>query len=500
MGTSLAADKDGNVWAWGDNDVGQLGNHSRIGSLLPIKLAAPQHAKAVATGGNHSLALLEDGTVWAWGDNQDGELGVGTRTDSDVPLKVEGLDDVVAIAAGGRHSLALRRDGTVMLWGTNGYGQLCNGTTTSAATPIPLQAPSDKWKYPPRIVTLAAGQFHTLVVDDTGHVWSCGWNVFGQLGNGAASKPREGETHLVEVLNLDDVIAVAAGHLHSLALRRDGTGVRLGYNTQGQVGNESSETHAPDLVKHVKGAIALTAGATTSLVVLADHSVEAWGANVFGAIGNNSLHNFNGPTKVPALRNVRLLVAGGNRGMAIADPPPLAPLATIGSGDHGQLGPFHAGDDDDAPDALRYPRSIGAGWQHSLAVASDGTVWAWGRNDHGQLGNGQTKIRKNRCGSLDSRTSLRSLAVKSTVSRCDPTEPFGRGEATRTASSEGHRKVTPWFRSRSRGSIRSWPSQPAKLTTSRCVSTAACGRGGLNDHGQLGLMGGGETRVSSEVH
>src|SRR4249920_2117003 len=58
FGHSLAADKDGNVWACGDNDVGQLGNHSRIGSLLPVKLAAPQHAKAVATGGNHSLALL----------------------------------------------------------------------------------------------------------------------------------------------------------------------------------------------------------------------------------------------------------------------------------------------------------------------------------------------------------------------------------------------------------------------------------------------------------
>jgi alpha-tubulin suppressor-like RCC1 family protein len=499
FGHSLAVDTSGNVWSWGDNGAGQLGNHSHTGSLLPTKLASPQHAKAVATGGNHSLALLEDGSVWAWGDNQDGELGVGSVADSDAPLKIEGLTDVVAIAAGGRHSIALRRDGTVKVWGTNGYGQLCNGTTTAATSPINLMPPADT-KAAPRYTAIAAGQFHTLAVDDTGHVWSCGWNVFGQLGNGRASKPREGEPRLSAVVGLDEVVAVAAGHLHSLALRRNGTVFGWGYNTQGQVGNESSETHEPDLVKHVSGGIALTAGATTSFVVLADHTVVAWGANVFGALGNNSLHNFNGPTKVPGLRNVRLLVAGGNRGMAIADPPAVAQLAATGADDHGQMGPFRAGQDEDIPDQLRRPLGVGAGYQHSLAIARDGTVWAWGRNDHGQLGNGKTG---------DSAVPVRVVGLENVAA---------------VTGGEHHSLAL-----RSDGTVWGWGSNahgqlggssttdslvPIQVTGLDQIVAIASGAShnlalrfdrrvwswGLDDHGQLGLMGGGETRVPSEVH
>src|SRR5262249_53100686 len=132
------------------------------------------------------------------------------------------------------------------------------------------------------------------------------------------------------------------------------------------------------------------AGATTSFAILTDHSVVGWGANVFGALGNNSLHNFNGPTKIPELRNVKLLVAGGNRGMAIAEPPRRSPLRADGNDDSGQLGPFTSRESS-PPAGLDHPRSVGAGWRHSLAVAEDGTVWAWGDNEHGQLGNGTTK-------------------------------------------------------------------------------------------------------------
>ena len=218
FGHSLAIDDKGNIWAWGDNDLGQLGNGSRASYLLPTKLATPTHVKAVAAGAGHSLALLEDGTVWAWGDNRDGELGVEDRADSDTPLQVKGLSNVEAIAAGGRHSLALLHDGGVKVWGTNGYGQLCNGTNQGSSSPISLEPPLGE-KAPPRFTAIAAGRYHTLALDQTGHAWSCGWNVFGQLGNDSFTQPKEGERRLVPVVGLDEVTALAAGHLHSVALR-----------------------------------------------------------------------------------------------------------------------------------------------------------------------------------------------------------------------------------------------------------------------------------------
>lgn len=110
------------VFAWGDNEFGQVGDGSTADRWWPIRVSRLTEVTAVAGGYNHSLALKSDGMVSAWGYNGYGQLGDGTTTDSSTPVRVAGLTDVTAVAAGGSHLLALKSDGTVWAWGYNDYG------------------------------------------------------------------------------------------------------------------------------------------------------------------------------------------------------------------------------------------------------------------------------------------------------------------------------------------------------------------------------------------
>src|ERR1700722_18706701 len=118
---SLAIISDGSVWSWGSNTFGQLGTGSTLSAASPQLVSGISGTiTQVAAGRYHSLALGSDGTVWAWGDNQYGELGDGNVLQSDTPVKL-GLSNITQIAAGDDWSLALRSDGTVWAWGNNLY-------------------------------------------------------------------------------------------------------------------------------------------------------------------------------------------------------------------------------------------------------------------------------------------------------------------------------------------------------------------------------------------
>ncbi|TLZ71770.1 MAG: RCC1 repeat-containing protein, partial [Methanobacteriota archaeon] len=138
---SLALKSDGTVWAWGFNLDGQLGNGTNTttypyGLDTPVQVLGLTGVIAIAGGGAHSLALKSDGTVWAWGQNNKGQLGNGSFTGSNTPVQTSGISGVTAIAGGVSHSLALKSDGTVWAWGYNGGGELGNGTYTDNNTPV----------------------------------------------------------------------------------------------------------------------------------------------------------------------------------------------------------------------------------------------------------------------------------------------------------------------------------------------------------------------------
>lgn len=259
---------------------------SVVSPALAVPVGAPM-VTAVAAGSRHSLALRSDGSVLAFGSNDVGQLGVsdnvGTPTPNPAPTVVPGLQGIIAIAAGADDSLALRSDGTVWAFGLNEFGQLGsaanNGTKAPNSVPTMVAGLSD-------VVAIAAGLSHTLALRSDGTVWAFGFNYFGQLGttsdnlSGVVAHPIP-----TQVPGLSNVVAIAAGDRHNLALRSDGTVWAFGHNVFGQLGTDTnnniyeSANPTPTQVAGLSGAVAVAAGGASSWVVRSDGSVWAFGDN-----------------------------------------------------------------------------------------------------------------------------------------------------------------------------------------------------------------------------
>ena len=134
------SDTGSNLWSWGYNFLGQLGDGTTVFKSSPVQIPGTSW-NDIAGGCNHSMARKSDGTLWTWGLNNSGQLGDGTRTYRSSPVQVPGTswNDI----AGGYHSMARKTDGTLWTWGINSDGQLGDGTTTNMSSPV--QIPGTSW-------------------------------------------------------------------------------------------------------------------------------------------------------------------------------------------------------------------------------------------------------------------------------------------------------------------------------------------------------------------
>ncbi len=281
-----------------------------------------------------------------------------------------------SIAAGDFHSLGLDDNGTVWSWGDNGSGQLGDDATTNRGAPFRMTSISD-------VFAVAGGGNHTLALTGNGGVWAWGDNSNGQLGDGTFLS----RTHPVSVPHLTEGVAIAAGYSHSLALKKDGTVWTWGDNSSGQLGNGTTEnSKIPIRVFGLAEVIAIAAGHYHNYALRKDGTLWAWGANGDGQLGDGSFHTRTAPVQVSGLSHVVSVGAGGYHGLVIQSD---RKVWAWGRNWEGQLG-------DPSFDYRTIPVSveglsgvilIAAGAAHSLALKSNGTVWAWGENDHGQLGN-----------------------------------------------------------------------------------------------------------------
>ena len=330
---SLALKADGTVWAWGYNYYGQLGN-TGVGtqSTTPVAVqglpALPRKAVAVAAGYNHSLALLDDGTVYAWGDNSSGQLGnpaAGTQTST----PVQTITGVVGIAAGSYHSLAVKSDGTVWAWGYNYYGQLGNGNSTQQ--PIPVQASPIS----PGAVAVAAGSFHSLALLSDGTVRAWGANGSGQLGVGTTTQ----QPSPVAVNALTGVAAISAGGNHSMALRTDGLPAgrvwTWGSNTSRELGDDTATNRLLPTLADLANVVSVASGDSHSVAIRQDGAAWSWGSNYDGQLGRPAVGTSGAnPGEIGNL--VALLLAGGqSHSLAIAVD---GTVWAWGSNGNGQLG------------------------------------------------------------------------------------------------------------------------------------------------------------------
>ncbi len=349
-GHTLMVGDDGSVWAWGQNDYGQLGLGDNTERLIPVKIEGLSNITAVAVGDNHSLALDQDGNVWAWGRNDGYQLGNDITTDSNLPLKIISSGDIKAIAAAADHNVILKDDGTVFGWGDepdsppdfyslsgiDGHtpGQLYYGTASPAVN-YPLTGvkgiatsrmfsaylfddgricrigrfvepsgattwtPMKNYSAPMGICAIAAGENFLVALKEDGSVLTFGDNNFGQYGNGTQGNGTPADPNPYGVATgLNDIAEVAAGGYHGLALDQDGNVYTWGKNLYGQLGNGKADVQlTPIKVAGLTDITAIGGGTESSIAFRNMQKVYVWGRNDNGQLGNNSKVD----SKVPTL-------------------------------------------------------------------------------------------------------------------------------------------------------------------------------------------------------
>ena len=270
---------NGEVHAWGLNDVGQLGVGDAVSRTSPAKVTLPRPAIAVAAGRQFSLALLDDGRVFAWGVNDLGQLGNNTRDVSLVPVQVSVLTDVVQIAAGNSHALALRADGSVWAWGANASGQLGDGSFKPSRVPVATGLT--------QIARIRAGGGVSIAISRRLGLYLWGENADGQLGLGAGAP---GDVGVPTVLRRDTFDA-AAGERGTLALGSNGLLVASGANDSGSLGDGGTTARNTfAAVSVVSQAIALDIGGLSyAAAIAADGTTWTWGDNASEQLGNTNL-------------------------------------------------------------------------------------------------------------------------------------------------------------------------------------------------------------------
>ena len=359
---SAAIKSDGSLWLWGRNNNGQLGKGDTVDSSDPVKIL--DDVVAVSLGGAHSAAIKSDGSLLLWGKNNNGQLGNGSTTNSNTPVKV--MDDVAVVSLGGSHSAAIKTDGSLWVWGDNYYGQLGNGTTADSNTPV---------KVMDDVVAVSLGGFHSAAIKSDGSLWLWGYNNSGQLGNGTT------QDCYMPTKILDDVRVVSLGLSHSSAIKSDGSLWMWGGNFNGALGNGTT-TNSSTPLKVMDDVAAVSLGDWCSAAIKSDGSLWMWGSIRFGEsfIGSNPTNILDSVSSVTLSQNG----LANCYAMVKSD----GSLWMWGNDYFGQLGinlrsyvPVTI---------LHDVAAVSLGGSHSAAVKTDGSLWVWGDNYYGQLGNGMS--------------------------------------------------------------------------------------------------------------
>jgi alpha-tubulin suppressor-like RCC1 family protein len=376
-------------------------------------------ASTVAVSGGHSCAL-HAGKVECWGANYAGELGIGTYNGpqscnnnyacSPAPVAVTGLTgSVVSLAAGEGETCVLYAGGTVACWGANDYGQLGLGSTSGPEVcqfggPVPCSTTPVVVPGVSGATAVATNGQEACVVLSSGAVECWGSNLHGGLGNASVDGGVPGGSSPVPLVvsGLPRASAVGLGSGSACAVLLDGTVQCWGANVYGQLGNGSTtDSTTPVAVSGVSGAVAIAVGWMHACALLADGTVACWGDNGNGALG---LGTFSGPQtcasisepcattpgKVPGLSHVTAIAAGMFTTCA---------LLSDGTGRcwgwnyHGELGDGTMVDDSSTPvvvSGLTGASAIALGYENACALVSSGDVLCWGQNSLGQLGSAPT--------------------------------------------------------------------------------------------------------------
>lgn len=347
--------------------------------------ALTETIRAVTAGYEHVCALTERGGVRCWGWNYTGQLGDGTTAESETPVPVKGLETgVVAIDSKAETTCALTDAGAVLCWGA---GPLGDGTRSFSLEPVPVGGLDEA------VMELAVGSEHSCVRTVTGKILCWGNNHFGQVGGG---DPTHELSPVALPMMAGQVEELVAGAAYTCARMVARTVACWGWNDFGQLGN-GALLHRPQPVYGLdKEIMAVQSGLLHTCALSATKAIYCWGMNNHAQLGDGTDLDRARPVKVHGgdLRFTAIAV-GNFHTCALSEE---KAFFCWGKNDQGQLGngdliglPYPSKVSPPPP----YPPfvQISAGGSHTCAVTDTGELYCWGDNSYGQLGDGTTANR-----------------------------------------------------------------------------------------------------------
>ena len=362
---------DGTLWCWG-NPVGYTGGNA------PVQVGTDTDWRAVAAGSWQACAIKTGGTLWCWGNNAWGEVGVPGVTRTTTPVQVGTRTDWSFVTTGDMATCGVRGN-TLWCWGTGSSGQL-GSATSPEAVPSQVGTGTD-WLF------VEAAADHACGLQDTGALWCFGVGSLGQLGDGVTLTPSATPVH---VAGGDDWISVGAGLGDTCGERADGTVACFGGNAGGLLGQGTSADHTtPTQVGTATDWTAVSMSGGHTCATRSDGSLWCFGQGSYGQLGQGDTLPSQVPVQVTGAAAWSTPAPGGRSTCALQSP---GTLWCWGGNNEGQLGLGAVYAPQPAPTQV----DLGATWtaltagdQHVCGLEADGSLWCWGSDWTGQLGDGQ---------------------------------------------------------------------------------------------------------------
>jgi alpha-tubulin suppressor-like RCC1 family protein len=325
------------LWTWGFDRYGVLGDGTTTNRSSPGTTSGGGTIwRQVSCGEDFMAAIKTDGTLWTWGYNLNGELGTGTTTDRSSPgTTAGGGTNWKQVSCGDNSTAAVKTDGTLWTWGNNQYGGLGDGTTTNRSSPGTTAGGGTNWKQ------VSCGDYSTAAVKTDGTLWTWGYNLYGGLGTGNLTSRSSPGTTAGGGTNWKQV---SVATWSAAAIKTDGTLWTWGANADGQLGTTVSRSSPGTTAGGGTNWKQVSMGyANRAAAIKTDGTLWTWGSSLWGELGD------------------------GNRTSRSS------PGTTAGGGTDW--------------------KQVSCGYSSTAAVKTDGTLWTWGSNSVGKLGDGTTTDR-----------------------------------------------------------------------------------------------------------
>lgn len=387
-GTTFAETTDGYVWGWGQNvfyDTLETGD--KIDRSSPVQIGSANQGTRVFTT-NNSVAYLKPTTpdmfaFFATGRNASGALALGDTVNRSSLVQVGSVWRTFSI--GDDFGIGVKGNGTLWAWGSNTWGQLGDGTTVSKSTPIQIGT-SSNWSF------VHAAQFSSYAINSSGQLWAWGFNSTGAVGDGTTAS----RSQPVQIGSNTNWQQIGGKGQHVLAITTTGALYVWGLGSQGELGLAGiTSRSSPVQVNAGTSYTYATGAAGISAVIRSDGYLFVTGANNTAQLGLNDTVNrttFTAPTLSPVTHVTTWCGSGIGIGGMFAIEATNNRLMGWGSNSSRVLV-------NSAAVAFSTPLALSTGWSKIEASAyyngvmgmkTDGTLWAWGYNAYGQLGDGTT--------------------------------------------------------------------------------------------------------------